>query len=111
MRNVLLLVGVSVLLSGCVTPDVHLSEGRALSALWTSLDATAKVLDPLVKAGVTSKAENLVIAENADKVVAALNAATTAYHIGDNSSAEAQVQAATTLLASLTEIATAKGAK
>lgn len=105
MRAVALLAA-GVLLAGCAsTPGLHLDEGKAIAAAWTALDAASKALDPMVKAGATSKAQNALIAAETPKVIAALDAATTAYRAGDNAGAATNVAAATTLIVELAQIA------
>jgi hypothetical protein len=95
-------------LASCGTTTM-ITVGQADAVSWSAIDAASVALDKLVKAGVTTKAENQTIAKDLPKLVAAMTAADAAYTAGTTGTATAQITAAAALLADLTIILTNHG--
>lgn len=106
----ILIAGAAILaldysLAACATtPSEHLRAGQAVATTTASLDAAAKTVDGLIRAGVTTQAENRIIAKVAPEARDLLKAASDAYFANKDASAEQNAMQAAALVAQIVTI-------
>lgn len=98
-------IGVAALLASCATAPV--SEAQGLAAAWASLDAAAKIIDGMALGGTLKGAAASTAADDLQKTLTYLQAATAASKAGDATTAEGEVAQATVLLAEIIAISKA----